>query len=219
MPPAAKIIIFTERIETTELIGSKLINRAKGGVGLYHSGMGESGRTSALRRFEDGEIHVLVSCKALDEGFNVPEADVGIIVSSTNSDRQRIQRLGRILRKKGGGESRLYYLHIEDSTEEMTLLHALSEGMNGIRLIDMTYSSADGFVYPCYDELVTKAMAYVHSLHWSAERIREAERNIALGRVACDWLLSEEECRERIASARTTAEKNYYVTMLLLKRV
>lgn len=216
MPVSAKIIVFTERIETAEIIFVRLRNRSRHGIGLYHSGMDGDARINALRRFEDGESRVLVSCKALDEGFNVPEADVGIIVSSTNSDRQRIQRLGRVLRKKGGGESRLYYLYINDSAEEMTLLHTLSEGVTGISIFDMSYGQYEGFSHHYYDELAAEAIAYAHHQQWDAEKLREVERNLSLGRVACDWLLSEEQCRERMAHAETKAEKNYYITMLLL---
>lgn len=235
LPSAAKVIIFTERIETTEIIFNKIKSRTKGGMGIsatgmYHSDMHERARVNTLIRFENGEIRVLVSCRALDEGFNVPEADVGIVVSSTNSDRQRIQRLGRILRKKGRGQSRLYYLYIEDSAEEMTLLHELHEGTGGllreppvsasgineVPVIDMFYREDEGFISPYYDELASDAMVYVHSRNWSAERVLEVKRNIALGRVSCDWLLSEAKCREQVAVAETTAEKNYYVTMLLL---
>ena len=41
---------------------------------------------------------MLVTCRALDEGFNVPETELGIIAASTATHRQRIQRLGRVVR-------------------------------------------------------------------------------------------------------------------------
>ena len=45
-----------------------------------------------------------MTCRALDEGLNVPDTSVGIIVASTKSVRQRIQRMGRILRTSEGKE-------------------------------------------------------------------------------------------------------------------
>lgn len=217
LPAPAKIIIFTERIETSEIIYTTLKTTLNCGAGLYHSVMAENVRNNALRRFEDGEIRILVSCKALDEGFNVPEADVGIIVSCTNSDRQRIQRLGRILRRKGEHNAlRLYYLYIEDSAEEVTLLHVLNEGMTGVPVVEMAYREAEGFIHPYYDELTAEAMADIHNRDWDEDQIREFYRNIEMGRIACDWLLTEPACRERIDLAETRAERNYYVTMLLL---
>ena len=41
---------------------------------------------------------MLVTCRALDEGLNVKDVEVGMIVASTKSTRQRIQRMGRVLR-------------------------------------------------------------------------------------------------------------------------
>ena len=49
--------------------------------------------------FREGLIDVLVSCKSLDEGFDLPSAEAAIIVSASATLRQRIQRMGRVLRK------------------------------------------------------------------------------------------------------------------------
>jgi hypothetical protein len=48
--------------------------------------------------FRRGDVRVLVSVKALVEGIDVPDADLGLSVASTSSARQRIQTMGRILR-------------------------------------------------------------------------------------------------------------------------
>ncbi len=69
--------------------------------------------------FRRGMVDVLVTCRALDEGMNVPEAEVGIIASSTASTRQRIQRLGRVLRPAPGKDSaKIYTLFITDKEEQ-----------------------------------------------------------------------------------------------------
>ena len=52
-----------------------------------------------LKGFEDGKIEVLFAMKMLDEGVDVPRAEVGIFASSTGNPRQFIQRRGRLLRK------------------------------------------------------------------------------------------------------------------------
>lgn len=52
-----------------------------------------------LKQFEDGNIDVLLSMKCLDEGVDIPRAEVAIFCSSTGNPRQFIQRRGRILRK------------------------------------------------------------------------------------------------------------------------
>ena len=62
----------------------------------------------------------VVTSKVLDEGIDVPEANIGIIASGTGSKRAYIQRLGRILRKKEGKEAVLYEIIAEETTETGT---------------------------------------------------------------------------------------------------
>lgn len=52
-----------------------------------------------LRAFAEGKIDMLFAMKCLDEGVDVPRAEVGIFTSSTGNPRQFIQRRGRLLRK------------------------------------------------------------------------------------------------------------------------
>lgn len=52
-----------------------------------------------LRGFEEGKIELLLAMKMLDEGVDVPRAEIGIFASSTGNPRQFIQRRGRLLRK------------------------------------------------------------------------------------------------------------------------
>ena len=52
-----------------------------------------------LRGFSEGKIDILFAMKMLDEGVDVPRAEVGIFCSSTGNPRQFIQRRGRLLRK------------------------------------------------------------------------------------------------------------------------
>ncbi|MDR6299909.1 DEAD/DEAH box helicase family protein [Mesonia maritima] len=52
-----------------------------------------------LRGFEEGKIEILMAMKMLDEGVDVPRAEIGIFASSTGNPRQFIQRRGRLLRK------------------------------------------------------------------------------------------------------------------------
>lgn len=52
-----------------------------------------------LRGFSEGKIDLLFAMKMLDEGVDVPRAEIGIFASSTGNPRQFIQRRGRILRK------------------------------------------------------------------------------------------------------------------------
>lgn len=57
-------------------------------------------RKDVLSGFRDGRYLAIVTSKVLDEGVDVPDAKLGIIVSGTGSGREYIQRLGRLLRPK-----------------------------------------------------------------------------------------------------------------------
>ncbi|MDQ3335509.1 MAG: DEAD/DEAH box helicase [Myxococcota bacterium] len=74
-------------------------------------------RTLVLKKFRDGEITVLVSSQVLDEGLDVPDADVAIIVGGTASARRHVQRIGRVLRPRHGKQAIIYELAIGESAE------------------------------------------------------------------------------------------------------
>jgi superfamily II DNA or RNA helicase len=59
--------------------------------------------------FRRGIFNALVTCRALDEGVNVPETTIAVIASSTASIRQRIQRLGRVPRPAAGKKMATVY--------------------------------------------------------------------------------------------------------------
>jgi superfamily II DNA or RNA helicase len=60
----------------------------------------EDERKEYLKMFREGRIRVLATAMALDEGVDVPDASIAIIISGTGSHREYVQRLGRILRPK-----------------------------------------------------------------------------------------------------------------------
>lgn len=114
-----KVLIFSESIGQAEMLCDMLREDYGDRVGKYHSKAGKLANENALERFRNREIFILIACKALDEGIDVPDAGIGIILSGTGMQRQRIQRLGRILRRSGRKERAvLYYLFVKESTEE-----------------------------------------------------------------------------------------------------
>ncbi|PTR33649.1 superfamily II DNA or RNA helicase [Luteibacter sp. OK325] len=103
-----KILVFHEDIEACGVIDEVL--RANGiRSGIYHSRLPLGDRGSVLHHYRTGSITSLVTCRALDEGFNVPDTEIGIIAASTATRRQRIQRLGRVLRPAEGKSSAVIY--------------------------------------------------------------------------------------------------------------
>ncbi len=65
---------------------------------------GISEREHLLKKFAEGSYKALVAMRCLDEGVDIPQARIGIILASTENPRQYIQRRGRILRRYPGKE-------------------------------------------------------------------------------------------------------------------
>jgi superfamily II DNA or RNA helicase len=74
-------------------------------------------REDALRAFRSGELEALVSARVLNEGIDVPDADVAIIVGSTLGEREHVQRVGRLLRPVPGKRALVYELVTPQTSE------------------------------------------------------------------------------------------------------
>ena len=74
-------------------------------------------RRSILERFRTGKYSKLATGRVLNEGVDVPDCRVAIIVSGNSTKREYIQRLGRVLRPKVG-QALLYELVTSGTTEE-----------------------------------------------------------------------------------------------------
>ena len=117
----SKVILFHESVAEVMNLFAQL-SAAGHQVVVEHSQLSDSLRQESIRLFRDGSAQILVSARTLIEGFDVPAADVGIVVASSSSVRQRVQTLGRILRKKKDQASRtaiLHVLYMADTTDEM----------------------------------------------------------------------------------------------------
>jgi superfamily II DNA or RNA helicase len=77
-------------------------------------------RREVLLRFNQGTYPIVATSKVLNEGVNVPEANVAIILSGSGSVREHVQRLGRILRKSGDKQAILYEVVTRGTVEEFT---------------------------------------------------------------------------------------------------
>jgi len=95
-----RTIVFNETIEQAEHVAD--LARAAGvSIVVDHSKMHERDRTSSHSRFRSSAADCLVVVRAADEGLDVPDADQAVIISGTLNPRQRIQRLGRVVRMSG----------------------------------------------------------------------------------------------------------------------
>jgi len=74
-------------------------------------------RLAVLDGFAKGRFEVLVANRVLDEGIDVPEAKVAVVIGGQGSTRQAQQRLGRVLRKSGNARATLYEVVCENTKE------------------------------------------------------------------------------------------------------
>jgi superfamily II DNA or RNA helicase len=76
-------------------------------------------RSEILAGLTDGTYRAIVTSKVLNEGIDVPSANVAIVVSGSSSVREHVQRLGRVLRKNGDKRAVLYELVTAKTNETL----------------------------------------------------------------------------------------------------
>jgi len=106
-----RVLIFTADNDTAYAIGQRFCLP----VLTHHTKARE--RKQFLDAFRRGDYPVLVTSRVLNEGIDVPEASVGVVVSGTGSIREHVQRLGRILRPARGKQATLYELVSQGTSE------------------------------------------------------------------------------------------------------
>jgi len=79
--------------------------------------IGRGERQQVLARFQAGALRALVSAQVLNEGLDVPDAEVGIVVAGRLGEREHVQRVGRLLRPGEGKRALVYELIVEQSSE------------------------------------------------------------------------------------------------------
>ncbi|WP_313695243.1 DEAD/DEAH box helicase [Halorarum halobium] len=109
-----RVIVFTAHTDLVYRLSERFLLPAITGE------TGAAERREILGKFRDGEYTRVVSANVLDEGVDVPDASVGVVISGTGSERQFTQRLGRLLRPGSDGEKRavLYELVTSETAEE-----------------------------------------------------------------------------------------------------
>ena len=78
-------------------------------------------RQAVLEGFKNGDYLALATSRVLNEGVDVPDAAIGVVLSGTGSNREFIQRLGRILRRSGDKQAVLYEIVARATREEHIL--------------------------------------------------------------------------------------------------
>ncbi len=107
-----RMLIFTSDNETVYRISRRFLVPA-----ITHQTKVKE-RREILAAFNAGVYPFLVTSRVLNEGVDVPEANVAVVLSGSGSVREHVQRLGRILRQVEGKHAVLYELVAEQTGEE-----------------------------------------------------------------------------------------------------
>jgi superfamily II DNA or RNA helicase len=100
----ARLLVFTADNQTAYAISREhLIMPLTCDIGRHE-------REEALTRFREGALRALVSARVLNEGMDVPDAGVAVVVGGSQGEREHVQRVGRILRPRPGKRAVIYEL-------------------------------------------------------------------------------------------------------------
>jgi superfamily II DNA or RNA helicase len=91
----ARILIFTADNNTAYAISREHL------LMPLTCDIGPAERADTIKRFREGKLRALVSAQVLNEGFDVPDADIAVIVAGRLGEREYVQRVGRLLRPAG----------------------------------------------------------------------------------------------------------------------
>ncbi|MEM7131083.1 MAG: DEAD/DEAH box helicase [Chloroflexota bacterium] len=107
-----QVLVFTENNDVAYQIARRHLIPA-----LTHETKAAE-RKLILDKFQSGDYSAIVTSKVLNEGVDVPEAKVAIVLGGNAGAREYIQRLGRILRKVGNRQAVLYEVIVRDTVDE-----------------------------------------------------------------------------------------------------
>ena len=160
---ASKTILFCSSIKVAEQITMALLD-----IGIdaadYHSKLTDEQKQEVLEMLQDGEIQVIVAVKALDEGIDIPDLDMGIIVSGSKQRRQMIQRMGRIVRRKDDNRGATFLvIYAEETAEDPA--HTIDNEKEGYLDLLLEHSNRTEYfnLQDVNDGVVEK---FVHSSIW-----------------------------------------------------
>ena len=120
---STRAIVFTRSIAAAEAAADEL--RAHGlRAAAVHSLLPRTVRRTTLASFATGDVRIVTAPTVLDEGIDVPAADLAVVLASSQSQRQMVQRMGRVLRYKPDGRAARFVIVFVRGTAEDPALGA-----------------------------------------------------------------------------------------------
>lgn len=130
-------ILFTRRVEMAEEIAATLVEAGVKAAPI-HSDLSRGERKQRLADLRAGRLKAVVAPTVLDEGIDVPDIDLAVVMGGSRSRRQMIQRMGRVLRlKPDGGKATFVVVYALGTAEDLSV----SDGTESC--LDLIVESAD----------------------------------------------------------------------------
>ncbi|MFN0091667.1 MAG: DEAD/DEAH box helicase [Acidimicrobiales bacterium] len=142
-------LVFTETVRAA----NHAINRLDPHVGieLITGATARQDRKDILEDLRAGRLDAVAAPRVLDEGVDVPDANLGIVVSASRTRRQMIQRMGRVLRRKRPGVSARFVVLFARDTLEDPALRGERDGF--VEEIEQISEAAAVFDASCFAEI------------------------------------------------------------------
>lgn len=119
-----KVLIFAEHSDIVRSISTRFL------IPEITYKTPEEERRAVLAAFKEGRVHAIVTSRVLEEGVDVPDANVAIILSGSGSRREFVQRLGRVLRPREGKRALLYEV-VTSGTKEVGISRRRRQALAG----------------------------------------------------------------------------------------
>jgi len=116
--PDDKILVFCQYIDQAEKAYKAIRNVAPKQAVLLTGKTDAKLRKRYFEQFKEGKKRIIVTTTVLDEGIDVPDAETAIILSGTGTERQMIQRIGRVIRYRPGKVAKVIEIVTRGTVEE-----------------------------------------------------------------------------------------------------
>ena len=150
-----RAIVFTQKIDTARNAAIHINDMGIDAIAI-DSKLNIFERRLILDAYKDGTFKVISAPKLLDEGIDIPEADLAIVSAASRSRRQMIQRMGRVLRKKkDGGLAKIVILYVVNTSEDPsfgaheTFIGMILEAAESVKNFDYMYDADSISEYLC----------------------------------------------------------------------
>ena len=138
-----QLLSFAETEPAAQAAAEILSVTPKFVVEFISGALSKSKRKQLLEEFRTSRIAGLIGPKLLDEGVNLPEADLGIVLAKSSSSVQLSQRLGRVLRRKKSRRDAVFLTLFARGTYEDPYTKVRSEDKD-VRLQEVIEASIEG---------------------------------------------------------------------------